>query len=180
MAQDPAAGSERNPVEVAREICLRQLAARPRSRHELAGTLRRRGVADDVAEHVLDRLTAVGLIDDDAFAAALVASARQNRGLARRGLEAELRRRGVDPEVATGALTGLDEADDEAAARELAERRLGTMAGLPTETRMRRCVAFLGRRGYPMELAVRVVSELLDVSDEDEANPADLDVSAIS
>ena len=161
-----AAEAEPDPVAVAREICLRQLAVRARSRAELTGTLRRRGVADGVAEAVLDRLTEVGLIDDDAFAAAVVSSARENRGLARRGLAAELRRRGVDDDAATAALAEVDPADEEAAARDLVARRLRAMDGLERHVRMRRLVAMLGRKSYPMDLAVRVVSESLGPADD--------------
>ena len=153
-------------MAVAREICLRQLAVRARSRAELTGTLRRRGVADDVAEAVLDRLTAVGLINDDAFAAAVVSSARENRSLARRSLAAELRRWGVDDDVATAALAEVGTADEEAAARDLVARRLRAMGGLERHVRMRRLVAMLGRKGYPTDLAVRVVSESLGPADD--------------
>jgi regulatory protein len=148
-------------MAAAREICLRQLAVRARSRAELAATLRRRGVTDDVAEAVLDRLTAVGLIDDDAFAAAVVSSAYENRGLARRGLAVELRRRGVDDEVATTALASVDGAAEETAARDLVARRLRGMGGLEPRVQLRRLVAMLGRKGYPTDLAVRVVTEAL-------------------
>ncbi|MDT3443097.1 MULTISPECIES: recombination regulator RecX [unclassified Pseudofrankia] len=167
-----AVEAERDPVGVAREICLRQLAVRARSRAELAGTLRRRGVADDVAEAVLDRLTAVGLIDDDAFATAVVSSARENRGLARRGLAVELRRRGVDDDVAAAALADVGGADEEATARELVARRLRTMAGLDRQVQLRRLVAMLGRKGYPTELAVRVVTELLGSESDLDDHPA--------
>ncbi|ONH31283.1 recombination regulator RecX [Pseudofrankia asymbiotica] len=166
------ADAGRDPVGVAREICLRQLAVRARSRAELAGTLRRRGVADDVAEAVLERLTAVGLIDDDAFATAVVSSARENRGLARRGLAVELRRRGVDDDVAAAALADVGGADEEATARELVARRLRTMAGLDRQVQLRRLVAMLGRKGYPTELAVRVVTELLGSERDLDDHPA--------
>ncbi|MBL7501330.1 regulatory protein RecX [Frankia sp. CNm7] len=172
-----AVDAGRDPVGVAREICLRQLTVRARSRAELAATLRRRGVADDVAQETLDRLTAVGLIDDDAFAAAVISSGRENKGLARQGLAAELRRRGVDDEVAASALAGLS-GDEEATARALAARRLRTMDGLERRVQLRRLVAMLGRKGYSTDLAVRVVTDLLgpggdEAGDEAEADLAD-------
>src|SRR5256885_2108001 len=48
-APQEAVEPARDPAEVAREICLRQLAVRPRTRAELATALRRRGIDDDVA-----------------------------------------------------------------------------------------------------------------------------------
>ncbi|KLL12890.1 MULTISPECIES: regulatory protein RecX [Protofrankia] len=151
-----------DPVARAREICLRQLEARPRSHAELAATLARRGVDPDTAQAVLARLAEVGLVDDRAFATALISSARANRGLGRHGLVHELRRRGVDADVIAAALADqddLDTHDEEAAARELVRRRMPAMAGLPAQVRTRRLAALLGRRGYPSDLVVRVITE---------------------
>ncbi|CAI7978911.1 Regulatory protein RecX [Frankia sp. Hr75.2] len=160
-----AAGAEGDAVAAAREICLRQLAARSRSRAELATVLRRRGVADDVAEQVLDRLVEVGLIDDEAFATAFVSSARAGRGLGRRALATELRRRGVAPEASETALAAVGAEDEEETARALVTRRLRAMDGLPAPVRIRRLVALLTRKGYDLDLARRVVTAA--VPDED-------------
>jgi regulatory protein len=130
----------------------------------LASTLRRRGVTDEIAREVLDRLTAVGLVDDDAFATALVSSVRTNRGLGRRAIAAELRRRGVDSDASAAALEAVSDDDEEAAARELVARKVRTMEHLPEQVRVRRCVAMLTRKGYPADLALRVVDEILAAS----------------
>ncbi|WP_242606037.1 regulatory protein RecX [Frankia sp. Cppng1_Ct_nod] len=150
-----------SPTARAREICLHQLEARPRSRAELAAVLGRRGIDPETADAVLDRLVEVGLVDDAAFARALVSSARVNRGLGRRGLAQELRRRGVDPEISFVALAEVDADDEEVTARELVRRRLPAMDDLAVHVRVRRLTALLGRRGYPFDLAVRVVTEEL-------------------
>ena len=95
---DDGAGDEPgDPVAVAKSICLRLLTGSTRTRADLERALRRRGIADDVAGAVLDRLTEVGLIDDAAYAEAFVASRHRDRGLGRSALRAELRRKGVDP-----------------------------------------------------------------------------------
>ncbi|MEO7235841.1 MAG: RecX family transcriptional regulator, partial [Lapillicoccus sp.] len=44
---------------------------------------------------VLDRMTEVGLVDDEAYAAMLVRSQQSGRGLAKRALAHELRGKGV-------------------------------------------------------------------------------------
>ncbi len=164
------AGRPTDPVAVAREICLNQLAVRARSRAELAATLRRRGVSEDVAETILDRLTAVGLVDDGAFAAAYISSARERRGLGRQALAVELRRRGIEPEVVDAATEVIDEADEEEIARDLVRRRLASMDRLSEQVRIRRLVAMLMRRGYSGALAARVVREQVVPDDhEDEA-----------
>ncbi len=83
----------------------------------------RRDVPEDVAARVLDRFTEVGLVDDAGFADVLVRSRHESRGLARRALAVELRRKGVGDEDARAALAQIDDADEEAAARALLVRR---------------------------------------------------------
>jgi regulatory protein len=153
--------SERPPAEVARDICLRHLAVRPRTRAELATVLRRNGVAPEVAAEVLDRYDDVGIIDDEAFARAWVTSRHHGRGLARRALAGELRRKGVDDAAVGEALDELDDATEEATARVLVERRLRLERRDRPEATLRRLVGMLARKGYPPGLAVRVVRDAL-------------------
>jgi regulatory protein len=156
-APEPA----RDPTEHAREICLRQLAVRPRTRAELATELRRRGVDDEVAREVLDRYDDVGMIDDEAFARAWVTSRHHGKGLARRALAGELRRKGVDAEAVGEALEELDPATEEATARALVARRLRIERTAAPDAVFRRLVGMLARKGYPAGLAIRVVKEAL-------------------
>jgi regulatory protein len=155
-----------DPESVARAICLRLLAGQPRTRSELAAALARRGVPAEAAERVLGRFAEVGLIDDRAFAEAWVDSRHVGRGLGRRALVAELRRRGIDDLTATEAVATLDPGTEEATARALVRRRLGTGIDLAPAVRARRAVAMLARRGYPAELALRLVREEFAGHDE--------------
>ena len=93
---DPAGeGREPDPEEIARAIVLKQLSMAPRSRQQLADKLRQRGCPDDVSARVLDRMEAVGLVDDDAYAQMVVRSKQATRGLAKRALAHDLRGKGV-------------------------------------------------------------------------------------
>ena len=150
-----------DPGEQAREICLRLLAVRPRTRSELASALRQRGVAAEVAAEVLERYSEVGIIDDLAFANAWVTSRHHGKGLARRALAVELRRKGVDDAVVGEALDDLDPGTEAATARALVDRRLRTDRGGPPDAVFRRLVGMLARKGYAPGLAVRVVKEAL-------------------
>jgi regulatory protein len=159
VGAEPA--EEMDPAERAREICLRLLAIRPRTRTELASALRQRGIATEVAAEVLDRYDEVGIIDDRAFARAWVTSRHYGRGLARKALAGELRRKGVDSEAVGEALAELGQDTEAATARELVERKLRTDRGGPPEAQFRRLVGLLARKGYPAGLAVRVVKDAL-------------------
>ena len=152
---------EADPESVARAIVLRRLTMAPRTRAQLADELRSRDVPDDVATRVLDRFTDVGLVDDEAFAAAWVSSRHTSRGLARRALTHELRHRGVDDETVAGAVDTITPEDEWAAARDLVARRLPSSRGLPVETRMRRLAGMLARKGYGGGMAMAVVRDAL-------------------
>jgi regulatory protein len=151
-----------DPESVARGICLRALTGAPRTRQQLADLLAQRDVPEDAAEAALDRFTEVGLIDDAAFARAWVSSRQAGRGLARRALSAELRAKGVEPEVAAEAVSEVDDDDERAAARRLVERRAAAMRRLDRTTATRRLMGMLARKGYSGGLAAAVVREVLD------------------
>lgn len=151
-----------DPEARARAICLRLLAHAPRTRAQLADALRRRGVDDEVAETVLGRFGEVGLIDDTAFAEAWVDSRHAGRGLARRALAAELRRRGVDEDTVRGAVDELSPQREEATARDLVRRKLAATRGKSTEVRVRRAMGMLARKGYSAGLAYRLVQQELE------------------
>jgi len=166
-----------DPESVARIICLQLLTDRPRTRSELAAVLHRRGVQHDAATTVLDRLGAVGLVDDAAFADQWVHSRHTARGLGRRALAAELRRKGVADDLAGEALASVDDAAEEQRANELVQRRLRSIpADAPYEAAARRLVGMLSRKGYPPGLAYRVVRAALEQRGAElaELNAADL------
>lgn len=156
---------------MARKILLDQLTGQARTRKELGDKLAKRGVPDELATRLLDRFEEVGLIDDAAFARLWVDSRQPGKGLARRALQQELRRKGVADDVAKEALDEIDPADEEAAARQLVQRKLRSMRGLEPQVATRRLAGMLARKGYPPGLAFSVVrSELaaldLDVPDD--------------
>jgi regulatory protein len=162
VAPGPAEDEMGDPESVARGICLRALTGAPKTRQQLADLLATRGVPDDAAEAVLDRFVEVGLIDDAAFARAWVSSRQAGRGLARRALSAELRAKGVAPEVAAEAVEEVGDDDEREAARRLVDRKLGAMRRLDRATATRRLMGMLARKGYNGGLAAAVVREALD------------------
>jgi regulatory protein len=168
---DRELGPEADPESVARTILLDQLTGRARSRRELADKLRSRNVPEEIATRLLDRFTEVGLIDDAAFARQWVESRQAGKGLARRALTDELRRKGVDPEVTREALDELDPDVEEAAARRLVRKKLPSMRRLDHATATRRLAGMLARKGYPAGLVFAVVREELGAA-EAEDDPA--------
>ncbi|MGW6583016.1 recombination regulator RecX [Streptomyces globisporus] len=160
-------GEPRDPVEQARNICLRLLTGTPRTRKQLADALRKREIPDEAAEEVLARFEDVGLIDDAAFAGAWVESRHHGRGLARRALVRELRTKGVDSAVIDEAVGQLDSDQEEETARELVARKLRSTRGLDRDKRLRRLAGMLARKGYGEGMALRVVRQALEEESED-------------
>ncbi len=163
-----AEGPDADAESVARKILLDMLTGQARSRKELADKLAAKLVPADVTTRLLDRFEEVGLVDDRAFARSWIASrgAGGGRGLARRALAQELRRKGVDDEVAREALDELDPADEEAAARALVRKKLRSMRGVDDVTATRRLAAMLARKGYSSGLAFAVIRDELGADEE--------------
>ena len=154
----PPSISEPSREEQARALCLRLLTARARTRAELAGQLSKRGYPDDVRERVLDRLAAVGLVDDAEFAEQWVQSRRSKAGKSRRALAAELHTKGVEDDVITAVLGGIDAGAERDRAEQLVRAKLRREALSGDDTRLaRRLVGMLARRGYSQNLAAEVV-----------------------
>ncbi|HSP60937.1 MAG TPA: regulatory protein RecX [Ornithinimicrobium sp.] len=166
---DPSGGgrartgaADPDPHAVARRIVLRQLAMGPRTRRQLEDKLRDRGCEPEVARRVLDRMTEVGLVDDESYAEMYVRSKQETKGLAAGALRHELRQKGVPDEVADAALEEIDPEREKDQARALVARRLRTMRGLERDVQTRRLAGFLARKGYGPGVAYQVVREALD------------------
>jgi regulatory protein len=163
----PLAGdAEADPFAVARNIVYRQLTASAKSRLQLARKLAERNIPEHIAEEVLDKFEEARLINDADFADMWVRSRSQSRKLAKGALRRELSEKGVDQETAAAALEQISDAEEEAAARSLVERKLrsGTDLGDRAERdkTTRRLASMLARKGYQPSQAFRIVSEVLD------------------
>jgi len=166
-AEDPpaegaaAVDAEPDHEDVARQIVLRQLAMAPRSRAQLETKLRQRDCPEDVITRVLDRMTEVGLVDDEAYAAMLVRSQQATKGLAKRALAHELRKKGIDKDLADAALDEVDPEEERRTARELVDKKLRSMGGLAVEVQTRRLAGMLARKGYGSGVAYSVIRDAI-------------------
>jgi regulatory protein len=170
-----AADAEADPASVARAIVLRQLTGSAKSRLQLSRKLAERNIPEDVAEAVLDRFQEVRLIDDAEFADMWVRSRSQSRKLAKGALRRELADKGIDADTAAAALEQLSDADEEAAARLLVERKLRPGTDLSSRAERdkttRRLASMLARKGYQPSQAFRIVGEVLAATPHDQSSP---------
>jgi regulatory protein len=148
-------------ADAAMEIAAHFLATRPRTRHELERRLLRSGVSGEIIAGTLERLEALGLVDDVAFARWWAEQRDRHAPRGRRMVEAELRQRGVPREVmeslrgeelAGPALDAeaLPGSEQERAAVALA-RHLRNRPFPDDPKAVQRLGAFLVRRGFDPE-----------------------------
>lgn len=151
--------------EVARAVdrAVRLLARRPYSAAEIRRSLSSKEVAPDVIDEALARLTALGYVDDAAFAQYWVENREQFRPRGARALRYELRQKGIDDAIISRALDGYDSAESAYAAAHDQARRL---RGLDQRTFRNRLGAFLARRGFDYETIREVAERLMRDLDE--------------
>jgi regulatory protein len=167
--REPGAEPLADPA-ACREDALRLLERQRRTRADLARRLRDRGHAAATVGEVLDRLAAVGLVDDVEFARAWLAGRLHRRMAGWRRLEGELRGKGLAPDAIAAARARLEEregavAEDLAAARRVLAQAARRVARLDDRTRRQRLYALLARRGFDGD----VIRRALELPDEDAA-----------
>ncbi|WP_159450097.1 regulatory protein RecX [Demequina sp. NBRC 110056] len=149
-----------DPAERAREIALRLLTHSARSSSQLREGLLKREVEPAIADEIIARYLEVGLLDDAALAGSIARTRHAERGASRRAISQELRRKGFEHDDIEAALEQISGDDEQDAARSLAAKRWRSLEGHDDQTRVRRVVAMLGRKGYSPDVAFGVVKEL--------------------
>lgn len=147
-------------MQKAMERAGRWLALRPRTEKEMAERLIDGGFHPGVVEATVARLKELGLVDDHAFARQWVEERAGRKGVGRSLLVAELRSKGIEPEVADAAVAeaGLDET---ARARAVAAGHLNKVRGLPVARQAARIQSVLLRRGFEPEVAEEAIKAVL-------------------
>ena len=157
---DPAACDalrDAGRVDSAERRALRLIAIRPRSRAELARRIGEWGLTETGAAAVLERLSAIGAVDDGVLAAAVVSS-RRAHAYGRLRVDADLERLRVSEHArAVAPTTANDEAER---ARQALHSRGAPDPGNPAE--VRRAAGFLHRRGFDADTVAAVLGLDID------------------
>lgn len=167
--------------EVVLAAGLRFLEARSRSVEEVRRRLSDAGYRSDLVAATIDRLAAIGLLDDELFARGWIESRDRARPRGEMALRRELSQRGVGRSEISAALderrdqaeersrAGLDSGDDgdypaspdEAAARRLVERRQRDFDRIEDPRKRReRAYALLARNGFDPEVCRTVAASV--------------------
>ncbi|MDO5067397.1 MAG: regulatory protein RecX [Propionibacteriaceae bacterium] len=159
-------------LEFARRIALRMIETRSRSEAELREKLAAKAVPPELIDELMSRFTEVGLIDDEAYARALVRTRGEVNRHGYSRIRRELQQRGVDADLAEAALAELEPEQELSNAMAFATRRMRTLRGLEPHVIRRRLHGALARRGFNGGICTRVVEELLAGDGEDHPGPS--------
>jgi regulatory protein len=170
--------------EVVLEAALRFLEARQRSIREVRRRLATAGYRPDLIDGAIERLAALGIVDDEAFARSWVESRDRAHPRGERALRRELALKGIDREIADGILAeraegatddrelagGVSHAADLSAAARLLEKNRRSLDRIAdARQRRQRAYALLVRNGFESEIvraAIRTLDAAFDGSDD--------------
>jgi regulatory protein len=149
-------------LEAAYRTVLRALELRPFARGDLARRLRRKGHPREAVEPALDRAASLGLLDDAAFAQNYVQT-RAARGRGPSRLTRDLLSMGVERRLIDRALAAQwpEGCDSSAMPLALAKKRAAQLGSLPRQTKRRRVIAYLARRGFTGSEISEMVDEVV-------------------
>jgi regulatory protein len=165
----PTAGPPTLDAARARAVAFDLLSRKAWTRRDLYRRLRRRGASAEIAAALVQDLEQRGHLDDRAFAASWTEARVRSRALGPRRLSAELVTRGVARPLVEAALRRtFADTDVAGLARVAAGRRWPALSRLAPATAARRLHDFLIRRGFPADVARRLVRQTAGVSPDDE------------
>jgi len=146
-------------IEAAYGTVLRCLELRSYARSDLGRRLLRKGHRGEAVEAALERATVLGLLDDAAYARSYVRT-RTARGRGPSRLIRDLLAMGVQRSLIDRALAAeWPEGSDRASMPlVLATKRAAQLGALPRQTKRRRVLAYLARRGF----SGREVTEMVE------------------
>lgn len=164
------------------EAAARFLEARPRSIAEVRRRLTGAGYRADLVDGAIERLTELGMLDDEQFARSWVESRDRARPRGERAILDELRQKGIDRTTAdlvvderraraaeTEDPGGSTVSADHAAAKRLLARHERSLTRV-TDPRQRRqrAYALLARNGFDPEVCATLAARVVAALPEDE------------
>ena len=146
-------------IEAAFRTVLRALEVRSYAKADLGRRLQRKGHPRPAVEAALERVAQLGLLDDAAYAQTYVET-RAARGRGPSRLTRDLLSMGVERGLIDRALAAHwpEGSDQSSVPMALAQKRAAQLGSLPRQTKRRRLVAYLARRGF----TGREITEIVD------------------
>jgi regulatory protein len=149
----------RDTVERAFDRAARFLSYRPRSISEIRQNLKAAGIEAPAIDRAIERLEAMGYVDDLAFARYWVQNRDEFRPKGPLALRQELKQKGVSSDVIAQALDEVDFAD---AAYRAAQQQAARWQTLDPRRFREKMLPFLARRGFTAATCQDVVARLVE------------------
>jgi len=144
-----AALRQQDDRQKAFDRAVRFLGVRPRSQAEVESYLKGKMLDDGTIADVIGRLERMGYLDDQAFARFWIENRQRFRPRSKLALRFELQQKGVGRDVVAEATADVDE---EEAAWQAMENKLGRWYNLQPEDFRRKVYDFLRRRGFNYDI----------------------------
>ncbi len=145
-AAEVAALRDEDAVERACNSAARFLAVRPRSSHEVRQNLLRKTFPPDIIAAAMQRLEAMGYLDDRAFAQFWVENRQTFKPMGPQALRYELRQKGIPKDIIDAVLEPFD--DEDQTAYQALSGAASRWRGLNRRAFKEKGGAFLQRRGF--------------------------------
>ncbi len=133
--------------EAVKEKALRLLEFRSHSEEELRQKLKRQGASDEHIEDAIDFCRHYGFVNDERYAAAKAKDLMKLKKYGPRRIRADLKAKGISPELIETAMAELDEQESGTELRKLVEKKL---AGDFSPKSLNRCLRYFLYRGYEL------------------------------
>jgi len=147
----------------AMQQAINRLGRRAMSRGQIERKLAELGYDETTCERVLDRLGDIGLIDDRAFAEALVRQVKRRKPAGAMLLRQKLREKHIPADLIEQVISDTTDVQENVdGAVQLARKRAGTLGHVDATTRRRRIYGLLARRGFDpqtINLAMRQLDD---------------------
>lgn len=143
--------------ERGKEIALRLITNRPRSKKEVRDRMREKEIGESIQDRVIDRFEELDLLDDEAFARYWIDQREKFKPRGKPLLRQELRQKGVDQQIVNDL---LEDTDDSAAAMQAAEKKARTLLRYPEDEFKKKLSGFLQRRGFGYQEIREAVDKL--------------------
>lgn len=141
------------------------LSYRPRSISEVRRNLKEKEMPPEVIEAAVERLTALGYLDDEAFARFWVQNRSEFKPLSHKALRQELRQKGLADAIIGEALGETSESE---MAYQAAIKQSRRLRGQTKAIFKQKLTGFLQRRGFSYTTTRDVIERLIDEFDADD------------
>jgi regulatory protein len=150
--------NQKDTEEVLYQDAVRLIGYQARSKMEITNRLEQKGYSLDQILTVVERLEQDHLIDDREYAHNWSENRSQLHPRSHWMVEHEIRKKGIDPEIAAEAVATLK--DDRSLALDAGRKSLRRWQGLNQPDFLKKCTSFLARRGFKYDVIRAVLPDL--------------------